>query len=99
MNTELAITFGEVTASEIEVMLDASASSGDTVAKDILTKYYSIGGSNSRKFTLTRDEAEYLKLRMFEDAERVAMGVGDAAGRAFEKGASKLERLIKSHYE
>ena len=90
----MKIKFGPVTASEIEVMLDAAQS--DPIAASILAKYYANGGVTRREFVLSTEEAEYLRDNLWGDADRVAQACGDAAaGRAYEKAGDNLDTLIK----
>lgn len=85
----MKITFGNVTSSEIEVMLTASAESGDAIAQSI------VNHSKGREYELTVLEAIYLRDNLWGDADRVAEGVSEAAGRAFERAGDKLNDLIQ----
>lgn len=69
-------------------MLTASMESGDATAKSILDK------CRGYEYDLTPEEAQYLVNRLYGDADRVAEACGEAAGRAFEAAAEKLERAI-----
>lgn len=91
----IKVKFGEVTCSEAEVMLNASAESGtNPMAESILTRYYELGGCTRREFELTREQAEYLRDEFSNESDRVAMGAGEAAGRAFEKAGEKLDKIL-----
>lgn len=90
----MKVRFGAITSSEIEVMLTASMESGDATAGAILAKSREVGWNRGCEYDLTPEEARYLVQRMYEDADRVGEACGEAAGRAFERGAEKLESLI-----
>ena len=85
----MKIRFGDITSSEIAVMLEASSESGEPLAESILVK------KKGNWFDLTNSEAEYLRDNLNGDADRVAQACGDAAGRAFEKAGEKLDQLIQ----
>jgi hypothetical protein len=92
--SEIVIRFGEVTTSEICVMLEASAESGTApLAESILAKM------KSKTFHLDRREAEYLADNLLNDADRVAQACGDAAGRAFERAGERLGARLKELVE
>lgn len=58
MSWPIRMKFGEVTCSEAEVTLNASAESGtNPVAAAILKRYYELGGCTRREFELTREQA------------------------------------------
>ncbi len=85
----IKIRFGEVTASEIDVMLEASAGSNEQIARDILDSR-----TSSRDFVLTKEQAEYLADQLVNEADRVSQGASEAAGRAFEKAGERLAAMI-----
>lgn len=77
----ITIKFGEVTANEINTMLTASAESDEAIAQAILDK------QNGRTFgPLNKEEAGYLRDNLLGDADRVAQGVGTAAGVGLRTG-------------
>jgi hypothetical protein len=92
-NTEVSktidITFGDVTASEIDVMLEASSGSDVQIAKDILD-----ARKTTRRFLLTIEQAKYLGQQLVDEADRVSQGCSESAGRAFEKAGERLLRMI-----
>jgi len=82
--------FGDITTSEIEVMLTAASEDGNAVATSILDK------QRGCEFDLTPAEAEYLRDNLWGDADRVAEACGDAAGHAFERAGNKLAAMLKT---
>ena len=90
----MKIKFGQVTSSEIDVMLTASMESGEPLAKSILAKCREVGRDRGCEYDLTLEEAKYLVECLYGDADRVAESCGEAAGRAFERAGEKLEATV-----
>lgn len=84
----ISIVFGDITACEINTMLQAASEDGNEIAGAILSK------QRNRRFDLTISEAEYLRDSMWNDVDRIAQGVSESAARAFERAAEKLDSAI-----
>jgi hypothetical protein len=100
MNNFIIIKFGEVTASELQVFLEAGASDRSKECREIL-EAQNIYNKEINKphdfltYRLTPEQAKWLVHEMYAEADRVSQGVGEAAGRAFERSAEKLRNLIQ----
>lgn len=83
--------FGRETASEVDVMLTASAESGTCpMAVAVLAQ------RNGTDWPLTIEQALWLGTEMVNDSDRVAEACGGGLGRAFERAGERLSTQARA---